>query len=48
MTASGQSGNLYTQRAFPVLTKADIERKAIADAQKIVSIWNAREAGGTC
>jgi hypothetical protein len=31
-------------RAFRLLTKSGIEPKAIADAQKIVSIWNAREA----
>jgi hypothetical protein len=24
------------------------ERKAIADALKIISIWNARQAGETC
>ncbi len=26
--------------------RAEAERKAAADAQKIVSIWNARQAGG--
>jgi hypothetical protein len=26
--------------------RAEAERKAIADAQKIVAIWNARQAGG--
>jgi hypothetical protein len=26
--------------------RADAERKAIAEAQKIVAIWNARQAGG--
>ena len=25
---------------------AEVERKALADAQKIVAIWNARQAGG--
>jgi hypothetical protein len=28
--------------------RAEAERKAIADAQKIVAIWNARQAGGRC
>jgi hypothetical protein len=26
--------------------RAEVERKAVADAQKIVAIWNARQAGG--
>ena len=26
--------------------RAEMERKAVAEAQKIVSIWNARQAGG--
>jgi len=26
--------------------RAEVERKAVAEAQKIVSIWNARQAGG--
>jgi hypothetical protein len=26
--------------------RADAERKAVADAQKIVAIWNARQVGG--
>jgi hypothetical protein len=26
--------------------RAELERKAIADAEKIVAIWNARQAGG--
>ena len=26
--------------------RAEAERKAIAEAQKIVAIWNARQAGG--
>jgi hypothetical protein len=26
--------------------RTEAERKAIADAQKIVAIWNARQAGG--
>ena len=26
--------------------RAEAERKAVADAQKIVAIWNARQAGG--
>ena len=28
--------------------RAQTERKAIADARKIVSIWSARQAGETC
>ena len=27
--------------------RAEAERKAVADAQKIVAIWNARQAGGS-
>ena len=30
----------------PQAKRAEAERKAIADAQKIVAIWNARQAGG--
>ena len=26
--------------------RAEVERKVVADAQKIVPIWNARQAGG--
>jgi hypothetical protein len=26
--------------------RLELERKAIADAQKIIAIWNARQAGG--
>ena len=26
--------------------RAEVERKAVAEAQKIVAIWNARQAGG--
>jgi hypothetical protein len=38
---------------FAVLLEHDLlllvaERKAIADALKIISIWNARQAGETC
>jgi len=33
-------------RAAEEAKRAEAERKAIADAQKIVSIWNARQAGG--
>jgi hypothetical protein len=29
----------------PQAERAEAERKAIADAQKIVAIWNARQAG---
>jgi hypothetical protein len=28
--------------------RAEAERKAVVDAQKIVAIWNARQAGETC
>ena len=33
-------------RAAAEARRAEAERKAVADAQKIVSIWNARQAGG--
>jgi hypothetical protein len=33
-------------RATEEAKRAAAERKAIADAQKIVAIWNARQAGG--
>ena len=33
-------------RAAEAGRHAEAERKAIADAQKIVAIWNARQAGG--
>jgi hypothetical protein len=33
-------------RAAAEAKRADTERKAVADAQKIIAIWNAREAGG--
>jgi hypothetical protein len=33
-------------RAAAEARRAEAERKAIADAQKIVAIWNARQAGG--
>ena len=33
-------------RAAAEAKRAEAERKAIADAQKIVAIWNARQAGG--
>jgi len=33
-------------RAAEEAKRAEAERKAIADAHKIVSIWNARQAGG--
>ena len=34
------------RRAAAEAKRAEAERKAIADAQKIVAIWNARQAGG--
>jgi hypothetical protein len=33
-------------RAAAEARRAEAERKALADAQKIVAIWNARQAGG--
>ena len=33
-------------RAAAEARRAEAERKAVADAQKIVAIWNARQAGG--
>jgi hypothetical protein len=33
-------------RAAAEAKRAEAERKAIAEAQKIVAIWNARQAGG--
>jgi hypothetical protein len=34
------------ERAAAEAKRAETERKAIADAQKIVAIWNARQVGG--
>ena len=33
-------------RAAAEAKRVEAERKAIAEAQKIVAIWNARQAGG--
>ena len=33
-------------RAAAEAKRAEAERKAIVDAQKVVAIWNARQAGG--
>jgi hypothetical protein len=33
-------------RAAELARRAEAERKALVDAQKIVAIWNARQAGG--
>jgi hypothetical protein len=33
-------------RAAEEAKRAEAERKAVAEAQKIVEIWNARQAGG--
>ena len=33
-------------RAAAAAKRAEAERKAVADAQKVVAIWNARQAGG--
>jgi hypothetical protein len=38
--------DLLRARAKADAARADAQRKAIADAQKIVTIWNARQAGG--
>jgi hypothetical protein len=38
--------DLLRARAKADAARADAQRKAIADAQKIVAIWNARQAGG--
>jgi hypothetical protein len=35
-------------RAAADAKRAEAERKAVAEAQKIVAIWNARQAGGPC
>ena len=37
---------LRAARAKADAARADAQRKAIADAHKIVAIWNARQAGG--
>ena len=33
-------------RAVAEAKRAEADRKSIADAQKIIAIWNARQAGG--
>ena len=38
--------DLLRARAKADAARVDAQRKAIADAQKIVAIWNARQAGG--
>jgi hypothetical protein len=38
--------DLLCARAKADAARTDAQRKAIADAQKIVAIWNARQAGG--
>jgi hypothetical protein len=35
-------------RAAAEAKRAEAERKAIAEAERIVAIWNARQAGGRC
>jgi hypothetical protein len=35
-----------TAEAVAEAKRAEAERKAVAEAQKIVAIWNARQAGG--
>jgi hypothetical protein len=41
-----QERELAASRAAAEAKRAEAERKSIADAQKIVAIWNARQAGG--
>jgi hypothetical protein len=35
-----------TARAAAEAKRAEAERKSIADAQKVVAVWNTRQAGG--
>jgi hypothetical protein len=44
-TAVRRSGERAAARAAAEAKRAEAERKSIADAQKIVAIWNARQAG---
>ena len=41
-----QESERAVARAAEEAKRAKTERKAVADAQKIVAIWNARQAGG--
>jgi hypothetical protein len=41
-----QDRELAAARAAAEAKRAEAMRKAIVDAQKIVAIWNARQAGG--
>jgi hypothetical protein len=41
-----QEGERAAARAAAEAKRTEAERKAIVDAQKIVAIWNARQAGG--
>ena len=35
-------------RAASEAKRAEAKRKALVDAQQVVAIWNARQAGGPC
>jgi hypothetical protein len=37
---------LFNRKIAAKAKRSEAERKAVADAQKIVAIWNARQAGG--
>jgi hypothetical protein len=45
-TAERRKRERAAARAAAEAKRAEAERKAIVDAQKIVAIWNARQAGG--
>jgi hypothetical protein len=44
--ANAAANEQAAPRAAEQAKRAEVERKAIVDAQKIVAIWNARQAGG--
>lgn len=46
MDRRAQERERAAARAAEAAKRAEAERRAIVDAQKIVSIWNARQAGG--
>jgi hypothetical protein len=41
-----QERELAAAEAAKAAKRAEAKRKAVADAQKVVTIWNARQAGG--
>jgi hypothetical protein len=45
--ANAAANEQAAPRAAEQAQRAEAERKAIVDAQKIVPIWNARQAGGS-